>query len=377
MNDALFRGTLSVIKARSIDEVQDNTKRLAVNMDESTFVSGINAVIEKNQSYNEAKLNLYKALAESATDVAIVHEGFTDYVAQASDITEEFLKFIGSKIEERCAMIDDFIASNKLIADWKKELSEIKSYNDDSREGYQYTFSEDIPNVSVLDRFNESLFEELVQDQWTDLSVESIQSIIASANLEADYRKVRAGVIGFDESVGLTEVEFEGALHAVYRNGKGSVELRITEDSIKSIVEKWFNHKQYYNTCLKNDMTKLMQSVEKVMDRIESVCRSNNGLTIAAFTNLLPGDCRVQKIDGKDVDLQGMRISADMMVQLDLFCKLKLDQLQKYTDILCMALTAKADAMFSAVQQNAIILTDCIDYMKQNPSECGLKKDGE
>ena len=71
-----------------------------------------------------------------------------------------------------------------------------------------------------------------------------------------------------------------------------------------------------------------------------------------------------------------MRISADMMVQLDLFCKLKLDQLQKYTDILCMALTAKADAIFNSIQQNALVLIDCIQTMKENPSEYG-PKDGE
>ena len=376
MNNQLFKGTLNTLKTQCSCEELDKTKQLLVNMDESTFVSGVNAAIEKNRSYNEAKLSLYKSLTESA-DLATIHESFADYSAQALDIIEKFLKFISNKIEERCAMIDDFIASNKLIANHKKELTEIKHYDDDSREGYEYTFSDQIPNMSILDRFNASLFEELVQDQWTDLSVESIQSILANVNLEEDYRRVRAEVLGSTDGTGLSENEFEQALRAVYRNGKGSVELYITEDSIKSIAEKWFNHKQYYNTCLKNDIEKLVKSCEKVLDRIESICRNNNGLTVAAFTNLLPGDCRVQKIDGKDVDLQGMRISADMMVQLDLFCKLKLDQLQKYTDILCMALTAKADAMFSAVQQNAIILTDCIDYMKQNPSECGLKKDGE
>ena len=86
----------------------------------------------------------------------------------------------------------------------------------------------------------------------------------------------------------------------------------------------------------------------------------------------------MKKIDGKDVDLQGMRISADMMVQLDLFCKLKLDQLQKYTDLICMTLTAKVDAMYNCIQQNAMLLIDCLDTIRQNPSEYDylLKKEG-
>ena len=51
------------------------------------------------------------------------------------------------------------------------------------------------------------------------------------------------------------------------------------------------------------------------------------------------------------------------MVQLDMFCKLKLDQLQKYTDIACMALMAKMDAMKDSIRQNHILLLDCVEVL--------------
>lgn len=380
MNNSLFKGTLEAIKESSIVDKHHSTRNL-IRIGESAFVSGVNAAIKKNQSLHENRMKLYHIMSESSSLMAI-HEGFADYAAQASDITEQFLKFISNKVDDRIAAIEDFIASTKVINENKEMLFKIKYYDDDSREGYHYTFNDTVPNTSCIDMFNASLFEELVQDQWTDLSTDAIRRVLESIDLEKVYRKARTSILEINNGTadnGMTEAEFEEALHTIFRHGAmHMIELDLDATSIHAMMEKWQEHRRFYTNILKKDMQRIKYSIEGVMDKIETVCRSNNGLTLAAFTNLLPGDLKVDKVDGKDVDLQGMRISGEMMVQLDLFCKLKLDQLQKYTDLICMALTAKVDAMYNCIQQNAMLLIDCLDTIRQNPSEYDylLKKEG-
>jgi len=80
-----------------------------------------------------------------------------------------------------------------------------------------------------------------------------------------------------------------------------------------------------------------------------------------------------------------MRLSGDMMLQLDLFCKLKLDQLQKYTDTIALAFSAKMDAIKEIVEQNRMVLIKVCEYMDkpqvynilETDPEVDLKKDVE
>ena len=378
MTKSLFQGTLSAIKESSVVDQHHSTRNL-VRIDESALVNGVYAAIRKNQALHENRMKLYRIMTET-TNIVTIHEGFADYAAQASDITEQFLKFVTSKVEDRMAAIDEIVESAKVVNDNLDILAKIKSYDADDRDGYHYIFPVTIPNLTCIDMFNASLFEELVQKQWTDLSADAIRLVLESIDLEAVYRKARASILELTSKTdGLSEAEFEFAIHLVFRGGaKEAVELRLDAESIHTLVEKWKGHRQYYTNILQNDLKRVKASIEGVMDKIEAICRSNNGLTLAAFTNLLPGDLNVQKVDGKDVSLQGMRISADMMVQLDLFCKLKLDQLQQYTDFVCMTLLAKADAMHDCLIQNAKLMTDCIDVIRSNPETYSylLKKEG-
>ena len=58
-------------------------------------------------------------------------------------------------------------------------------------------------------------------------------------------------------------------------------------------------------------------------------------------------------------------MSADTMLQLDIYCKAKLDQLQKYTDITCLAFMAKLDALKAMHRQDRNILMSAVDVIEK------------
>ena len=337
-----------------------------VHMDECYFASAVHRMIKKNQAIHECKIKLYKAIAET-TNMTVVLESFAEYNVQADTIMKEFLEFIDSKVEDFCSDMISYIKSYKDIeANKDNLLNKIKYYNDDQHEGYMFTINDKIPNLSVLKNFNASLFDELFKGSIiNDLSSENIANVIANIDLEQDYRRFRASVVGLYDAE-LNENEFMVELRRVFRNGQDSVvELHIDAESIKAIADKWFHFTEYYKAPLQEDIKIITEAIESISAKIEAICKHNNGLTLSAVTNLLPGDIKVDKVDGKAVDFEGMRLSDGLMVQLDMFCKLKLDQLQKYTDIICMAMTAKMDAMKNSIRQNSFILGDCVEVMSK------------
>ena len=139
--------------------------------------------------------------------------------------------------------MDDFIKSDKEIEEHKEELlHKIKMYQDDSREGYMYRFDPSIPNLQALTNFNASLFDDLMKGSISgDLSVENISNVLSHIDLEQDYRKFRAEMLGLTNSE-LSENEYAKELRRVYRsNNDTTVEIDVDVESIKAIADKWFH----------------------------------------------------------------------------------------------------------------------------------------
>lgn len=336
-------------------------------MDESVITDTVYKLNNKNNLYNEATLGLIRNLSNHSNNGYMLLESFADYHAQADQIIKEFLLFMENRTNEFCNTIEAYIASDEDLNSHKKELldGEYGEFSGYSGMFYNFTISDSIPNVSAIEDFSASLFDNLFKTSISDLSVDAINNAINSADLEADYRIFRGKCLNTEP---LSEIEFGKALRQVYRNNNDDPEkVVISKSDIKNIAERYFNFSSNLKTPLLRNIRSMADHVNHVLEKIEAICRSNNGLTVAAFTNLLPGDIRVKSIDGKTIDSEGIRMSGDMMLQLDLFCKLKLDQLQKYTDILALAFSAKMDAIKELVEQDRMILIKVCEYIT-NPS---------
>ena len=220
--------------------------------------------------------------------------------------------------------MEAFIAENKAIIEHKKALlEEIKHYQDDSRELHTFTIDNNTPNIGALENFNASLFEELFKPQITDFNAESISRTIGSTELEEDYKRFRSNILNLaDENI--SEQEFARALYRVFRNNNGVEDANITEVGIKNMAEVWFGFNEI-KSSLKEDLNAIKNSYEAILKKISTISKNNSGLSIGAFTSLLPGDVGVEKIDGHDIDKSGAMMSSNMMLELDVYCKAKLD----------------------------------------------------
>ena len=360
--NSLVNASFDALKMDADDDTfTDVLSATAMNMDESYFVKSIGFLNQLNESYTDSKIKLYRCIAES-NDSAILLESFSDYYVQMEAIVDKFLRFLDNQINSFNQITTAYMNETAIIKEHKKALTEeIKNYSDDNTEGFNYTIREDIPDLSLVDNFNASLFDNLFHSGVNDLSVDSVKETISAMQLEQDVRNFRARILGMDGE--LSDNEFVNQLRLVFRdNVSGAIELDIDEKSIKTIAEQWFS-KYGFKSQLTEQYKKIEKSYQGLMKKVSAICKNNNGLTVSAFTNLMPGDIGVEKIEGKDINNNGMMMSADMMLQIDIYTKAKLDQLQKYTDVTCIVMGAKMDAMKDKIRQDRGILLKAIEVL--------------
>ena len=312
-------------------------------------------------------MNLYKSIANShSTTIAL--EGFSEYSAKAHDLVDETIKFMKVKVQESCNNLKEYIDSDQLLNDLKRDITqEMRSYQVDYQDMYRYTLFQEVPNPSALENFNASLFTDLFEPKIEDLSVESIRNSLANIDLEQTYREFRAALLNSSEPI--DEKNFAHELHKVFRNSKDCPErIHLENSDVLNIAQVWYNFRSVIEKPMMDHLRRVDVACESVLERIESICRDNNGMTIQAFTKLLPGDVLAKTIDSVDVDQAGVSMSADMLFSVDRYCNLKLDQLQKFLDLTCMAYIAKIDAVTECVNQSRIILLDAARVL-ENPEQ--------
>lgn len=362
--NSLLIGSFDAIKMDAVDAPLINIDALSnIGMSESYFLSAIHFLKPQTKSYTESKIALYKAISESAEgDTTAILESFSDYYVQADAIIKKSLEFLKGKIDAFIEFMEHYIEENESIKDHKKDLTDnIKYYQDDNLEGYNYTIDDNIPDVSAVDAFNASLFDSLFRSQITDLSAESISQAVTAIDIEQDLRVFRAKLLGQDGV--MTDAEFARMLYLIFRdNTSNMIELDIDAKKVRDIASRWFGFSEY-KTALNRQYKSIDSSYDRILKKISKICKDNNGLTVQAFTDLMPGDIKVNSINGKDVDTSGMMMSADMMVQLDIYCKAKLDIIEKYTNLVIIALSAKMDAIKSMYEQDRKVLFSAIEVL--------------
>lgn len=350
------------ILGMDINDPMFNIEKLkTMDFEESYFSSAINFLKEINSTYVDSKIALYKSIAESSSDILML-ESFSDYYVQVEAIVDKFLRFLRNKMDEFFSIMESFIDENTVLKEHRKALIEdIKTYEDDQTEGYNYTVDEEIPDVSAIDKFNASLFDDFFKANITDLNADAVKNTVNSIELEQDYRKFRARILGKDGE--LSDGEFAKMIYLIFRDNNATcIELNLSAAKIRKIAEEFFKFSDIKNG-LNKQYTEIEKAYNEVLKKISIVSKNNNNLTISAFTNILPNDIGVDKIDGKAVDNTGMMMSANMMLQLDIYCKAKADQLQKYTDITLMAIGAKMDAIKDMYSQNQRILLKAVEVL--------------
>ena len=311
------------------------------------------------------KINLYKKIKSG-----IVHEAFSDYYTQSYDLVKEFVDFVDDKINDFITYMEDFIASDKRISSYKDKLTKgLKSYEDQgTRPGFEYTIVDKVPSVNALNRFNENLFVSAIDSKTDNLSTDYLRNNISNTELESDYRKFRGLLLNTSEEYSM--LEFNKELQKVFRNNTliEKDKLKIDTDKAKEIVHVWFNFKEF-SSSLYSQFKSFVSVLNSILDKISKCVNINQQSALDTLTAVLPGDVNVDYIDGINSDNYPKYMSAELQAQVDMYCKIKLDQLQTYTDYICLAFSAKMDAIKDMYQQYRLNLLDMCDAIEDGKDE--------
>ena len=345
--------SFDVLTMDGIDEPLISINKLAtLDLDECYFATAVNFIKEANQNIVDAKKDLYKSISE-ATDQYVVLESFSDFFSKINDIINKFIQFIKSLVARFITHIQKLIKSDKYINSHKKEFDKFKDTDKFTMNGYTYTFDPNIPAAAASVNFNKDLFEDLYNSSKDfDFSVEGINAAIANMNNNEVYDEFRGNVLQKDYDISIGEWDTE--LFKVFRND----DLDTSEIEVDStLVHKTLNRFATFNSYKKQveaDQKRIQNDYENVKKQVKEIVRGNGNLNMSAFIERMPQDMKAN-IKRNNYTNQGI-ITGDLMYKLDLYTKIKVDQITEFSNIHTLAFSAKLDALKESYKQDRALL---------------------
>lgn len=364
--NSLASASFDVLNISGVEDPLINVNRLAsTDFEESYFASAIAHINETRNDYTNAKIVLYKAISEAQTQ-QVVLESFSDFFIKVREIIEKFLQFIKKMFARFLTNLNKLIGSETYLKKHKKDFDDFKSGDEFEFEGYNYTFSESIPLANAALEYNYSLFDKMWDDSTGDLNIASVRAATTNLNdtLEEDYAKFRAQVLcRYEDNSKIYTTDYADELFRVYRDGDDSTS-KITADFsyIRNAKDRFFSYDK-----TKKHVDRQYKQVEDAYKRVEKdvqeIVKRNGDLNSKAFYDNLPDMSKasnIAKIDGHDISnaagLNGFTMSKELMSQIDIYVKAKVDQIQEYSNIHTLAFAAKLDAMSECYRQDKYTL---------------------
>lgn len=345
--------SFDVLTMDGIDDPLISINKLAtLDLDECYFATAVNFIKEANQNIVDAKKDLYKSISE-ATDQYVVLESFSDFFSKINDIINKFIQFIKSLVARFITHIQKLIKSDKYINSHKKEFDKFKDTDKFTMNGYTYTFDPNIPAAAASVNFNKDLFEDLYNSSKDfDFSVEGINAAIANMNNNEVYDEFRGNVLQKDYNISIGEWDTE--LFKIFRND----DLDTSEIEVDStLVHKTLNRFATFNSYKKQveaDQKRIQNDYENVKKQVKEIVRGNGNLNMSAFIERMPQDMKTD-IKRNNYTNQGI-ITGELMYKLDLYTKIKVDQITEFSNIHTLAFSAKLDALKESYKQDRALL---------------------
>ena len=354
----------------TFDGVEDpliSVNKLAtLDSQESYFETAVKFINESNNEYTESKKILYKSIAEAQTTVVVL-ESFSDFFVKVKEIIDKFLKFIKSLFQRFLTTLSRLIGSETYLKKHKKDLSNFREGDNFDFDGFNYTFSESIPLPEAALEFNNSLFDTLITNSNGNLTTASVMATIAAMDLEEDYATFRANVIGkTNEKIYMSD--FSDELFEIYRDGCSDVEnIEVDSSYIRLATERFFDYEK-----TKKNVDRAYKRVEdaykRVQSQVQDIVRRNGDLNAKAFMDRLPDSMGITQIADRSPN-EGLKMSGELMTQLDIYVKAKVDQIQEYSNIHALAFAAKLDALKECNRQDKNTLYIALSRIQRTDSK--------
>ena len=340
--NTLASTNFDVLKIDGVEDPLINAEKLSsIDLEESYFCNAIAFINESNIKYTNAKLTLYKSISEAASS-RVVLESFSDFFVAVKEIIRKFLKFINNMFSKFLAFLSKMVEGDSTLKKYKNRLNDFTDDNSFKITGYKYTFKENVPVAEAILQYNNSILDGLWSERERDLNVLGVKDAISSIDLEQDCAKFRAQVLGETDPIYVTE--FSNVLFLTYRNNTSTAgEINVDAAYVNEVKDRYFS---YNNTkrIINNHYKQLEKDYKTVENQIQDLVRRNGDLNAKAFMDRLPEDTSIESIEG-NTDLSGLTMSSELMTQLDIYVKAKVEQIQAYSNIHTLAFSAKLDAL--------------------------------
>jgi hypothetical protein len=337
-----------------LDENMDSASILDNYVEESYFRKTLDFIMECKREANTANKKYYKTVLESQGNRVIVHEAFSDFFGAIKKIIAKIIEFIKSLVKKFITAMHSMFKSEKYLIKHKDDLHKFGSNHEFKFEGYNFSFSPNIPALTAIQDFNKSMEDLKIQGVSADELKKKYDQFIVDLD-DNIYDLIRAQTIGKGGEA-IYQSNFANELFSVYRGDQATKEeMTITSAKVSEFYDRFANYKSF-ETQVKKDQERVEKeydSTKKLIDK--SMKRNADGKTI----DLDLGSGATQTTTNKDV-----------VAILDLFVKAKSNEIQEISNIHALAFSAKLDAINDCFKQDKSVLYKAL-YKVQ-----GMKKDG-
>ena len=369
--------TFDVLNYDGIEDPLIDTNRLAtLDLEECYFKSAVDFIAESNKEFTDSKINLYNKILET-TSTTVIHESFSDFFVKVKEIINKFLKFIKSLFQRFLTQLARIIGSDKYLEKHKKDFDKFKDGDKFKIDGYKYTFSDNIPVPDALIQYNFDLFDHLLDFENSNTSTDKMITVEDISKARTDlsdrltdyYNDFRGRVLGKEDQK-IYEVDYSDALFKVFRDDSTTTEIiDIDRSTIRLVIDRYFkfNKMQEYT----NKQYKAIESAyKKVEEQIKDLVKRNGDLSYKVFVDKLPAgsDTRISYTADKDNDT-GVAMASDVLTQLDMYVKVKTEQIQECSNIHTLAFAAKLDALKECAKQDKETLYKALSRVQRTDAK--------
>lgn len=359
--------TFDVLKTDAIEDPLINVNKLAtMDLEECYFVSAVKFINEMNNEFTSSKITLYEKISE-ATSYGVVHESFSDFFVKVKEIIDKFLKFLKSLFQRFITTLNKLIGSEKYLEKHKKDFSNFKDEDKFKFEGFKYTFNENIPRPNALLDYNVDLFDGLFGDNKYNLDVNGIKAAGSSiGDLEDFYCKFRADVLGKDGDK-IYSTDYSDELFKIFRDDETITStIEVDRSYIREVIDRFFKYKKN-NEYTNKQYKEIENAYKKVEDQIKDLVKRNGDLNGKAFITKLPDGAAIHTID--NTNPESYKMSGEIMAQLDIYVKIKVEQIQECSNIHTLAYAAKLDALKECAKQDKITLYTALSRIQRTDTK--------
>lgn len=350
--NTLASANFDILKMDTVEDPLINVNKLAtLDFEECYTAQVVDFINECRNEMTDKKIAFYRSLNE-ATDQRAVLESFSDFFAGVKQIIDKFIKFLKKLVDKFVATLMKLVKSDNYIKKHKEIFNRIERDMEFEFKGYEYTFSPSVPSPDAALGFNNSLFDGLYSNEKRELTAQSVKDSIIAMDLEKDYNEFRGKVIGKDgESIYISE--FSDELYKVYRNGDSDTS-NITADAafIRKCLNRFLDYAKMQKEVI-HQRDAIIKAYNNVQKQVEDITKRNTDLDKQAFLSRLPVDNVITDIE---TTAGGTMMAAELMTQIDVYVRAKIDQIQEYSNIHLLAFGAKLDAMKECLNQDRNVL---------------------